>query len=162
MNMNTKPLPTSPQQTPTPLRHSPAVAGVTEDVSGDVRPAVVGGAANISLGHFCSLLVRHRIIDAAAIDNPEGYDGGITAGNCFDAYKEMDTHPGEAPDALELRSELYGVKLNFREVPTDAFVRWYQWRLATCPNTETGIPLKDFDIESAMMFFEDFVKSAKP
>lgn len=60
----------------------------------------------------------------------------------------------------ELESEIFGGKLNFREVPTDTFVAWYQWRLKNQPNTDTGIPLKDFDIESAMMFFEDFVKAA--
>ena len=60
----------------------------------------------------------------------------------------------------DLSTEIYGGKLNFREVPTDTFVSWYQWRLKEQPNTETGIPLKDFDIESAMMFFEDFVKAA--
>ena len=62
--------------------------------------------------------------------------------------------------AQDLSSEIYGGKLNLSEVPTDTFVAWYQWRLATKPNTETGIPLKDFDIESAMMFFEDDVKAA--
>lgn len=62
--------------------------------------------------------------------------------------------------ALDLQSEIYGGKLNLREVPTEAFVLWYQWRLVTKPNTETGIPLKDFDLESVMMFFEDDVKAA--
>ena len=62
--------------------------------------------------------------------------------------------------AQDLSSEIYGGKLNLREVPTETFVTWYEWRLATKPNTETGISLKDFDIESAMMFFEDDVKAA--
>lgn len=47
-----------------------------------------------------------------------------------------------------------------REVPTETFLSWWQWRQETNPNSETGIPLKDFDIESAMMFFEDDVKAA--
>lgn len=62
--------------------------------------------------------------------------------------------------AKDLSTEIYGGKLNMREVPTETFVAWYQWRLATKPNTETGIPLQDFDIESALLFFEDDVKAA--
>lgn len=62
--------------------------------------------------------------------------------------------------AQDLASEIYGGKLNMREVPTETFLSWWQWRHETNPNSETGIPLKDFDIESAMMFFEDDVKAA--
>lgn len=62
--------------------------------------------------------------------------------------------------ARDLESEIYGGKLNMREVPTETFVAWWQWRQENNPNSATGIPLKDFDIESTMMFFEDDVKAA--
>lgn len=70
------------------------------------------------------------------------------------------THEELLAEAQDLQShfQIYGGKLNFREVGADVFVEWYKWRLATQPNTETGIPLKLFDLESVMMFFEDFVK----
>lgn len=62
--------------------------------------------------------------------------------------------------AQELASLIYGGKLNMREVPTETFLAWWEWRQETSPNSESGIPLKYFDIESAMMFFEDDVKAA--
>lgn len=71
------------------------------------------------------------------------------------------THEELLAEAKDLQShfQIYGGKLNFREVPANVFVEWYQWRMATQPNTDHGTPIKDFDLESVMMFFEEFVKS---
>ncbi len=65
-------------------------------------------------------------------------------------------------DALEViraeaQMEVYGGKLNFREIATVDFILWVSWMMTT-NRTMGGIHIADFDIESAMGIFEDWVK----
>jgi hypothetical protein len=46
-----------------------------------------------------SLLVKHGILDAAVVEDPEGYDGGRTLAALYDAHMEMvsENVEGHAP-----------------------------------------------------------------
>lgn len=52
-----------------------------QELKPDAAPAAFSGAhsaARISGNTLAGILVRHGIIDACAVEDAEGYDGGIT------------------------------------------------------------------------------------
>jgi hypothetical protein len=46
----------------------------------------------ISAEYFAECLVRHNIVDAHALDDPEGYDGHYTLERIGEAYDEITQH----------------------------------------------------------------------
>jgi len=60
-----------------------------------------------SAEYFGECLVRHNIVDAHALDDPEGYDGYQTLERIGEAYEEISQHlTARADDALQKVTDL--------------------------------------------------------
>lgn len=62
-----------------------------------------------SAEYFGECLVRHNIVDAHALDDPEGYDGYQTLERIGDAYDEIAQHlTARAEEALQKVKDVMG------------------------------------------------------